>query len=90
MKPKPGGDALFYNFIFKVVRLVTIGIVIVIYMSYVFAEVNPPPPTPPHVCEVTSADLKHIIKVMDDKIAYRDMQIAGLQKRASRREGMKE
>ena len=64
-------------------------------MSYAFAKDETPPPPPSHVCEVTSADLRGIIrivdgkmKVMDDKLAYRDMQIKGLQERASKREGL--
>ena len=95
MKENLEGDALFYSFLFQVIRFVSIVVVIVIYMSYAFAKDETPPPPPSHVCEVTSADLRGIIrivdgkmKVMDDKLAYRDMQIKGLQERASKREGL--
>ena len=95
MKEKLEGDALFYSFLFQVIRFASIVVVIVIYMSYAFAKDETPPPPPSHVCEVTSADLRGIIrivdgkmKVMDDKLAYRDMQIKGLQERASKREGL--
>ena len=89
MKDKLEGDALFYSFLFQVIRFVSIGVVIVIYMSYAFAkEETPPPPPPAHVCEVTSADLKQVTKEFDKKLAYRDMQIAGLQERLSKKEGL--
>ena len=95
MKEKLEGDALFYSFLFQVIRFVSIVVVIVIYMSYVFAKEETPPPPPPHICEVTSADLRGIIRIVDGKmkefdkkLAYRDMQIAGLQERASKKEGL--
>ena len=95
MKDKLEGDALFYSFLFQVIRFVSIVVVIVIYMSYAFAKDETPPPPPSHVCEVTSADLRSIIKIVDGKmkefdkkLAYRDMQIAGLQERLSKKEGL--
>ena len=88
MREKLEGDALFYHFSFRVIRFVSIGVVIVIYMSYVFAKEETQPPPPPHICEVTSADLRQVMKEFDKKLAYRDMQIKGLQERASKREGL--
>lgn len=74
-------------------RTICIMVVIVVFMRFVFAEGQTPPPH--HVCEVTSADLRSIIKIVDgkmkefdNKLAYRDMQIAGLQERASKKEGL--
>jgi len=94
MKEKLEGDALFFDFVEKVMRIICSMIVIVIFLCLLYSEGQTPPP-PPHVCEVTSADLRSIIRIVDGKmkefdkkLAYRDMQIAGLQERASKKEGL--
>ena len=80
MKEKLEGDALFYSFLFQVIRFVSIVVVIVIYMSYAFAKDETPPSPPSHVCEVTSADLKALMVVVDKKLATRDNIMEGLQR----------
>ena len=94
MKEKLEGDALFFDFTYKIIRLVCGCVVMVIFIGFMYGEGQTPPP-PPHVCEVTSADLRSIIRIVDGKmkefdkkLAYRDMQIAGLQERASKKEGL--
>ena len=88
MKEKLEGDALFYHFVFHVIRFVSVCVVIVIYMSYVFAKEETPPPPPPHICEVTSADLKAFMVVIDNKLATRDNQIEGLQRQLYKKQGV--
>ena len=88
MKEKLEGDALFYHFVFHVIRFVSVGVVIVIYMSYVFAKEETPPPPPPHICEVTSADLKAFMVVVDKKLTTRDNQIEGLKNQLYKKQGV--
>ena len=88
MKEKLEGDALFYHFVFHVIRFVSVCVVIVIYMSYVFAKEETPPPPPPHICEVTSADLKAFMVVVDKKLTTRDNQIEGLKNQLYKKQGV--
>ena len=88
MKEKLEGDALFYHFVFHVIRFVSVGVDIVIYMSYVFAKEETPPPPPPHICEVTSADLKAFMVVVDKKLTTRDNQIEGLKNQLYKKQGV--
>ena len=88
MREKLEGDALFYHFVFHVIRFVSVGVVIVIYMSYVFAKEETPPPPPPHICEVTSADLKAFMVVVDKKLTTRDNQIEGLKNQLYKKQGV--
>ena len=87
MKEKLEGDALFFHFIFKVVRLIGVGILMVIFMGFVFAEGQTQVP-PPHVCEVTSADLKAFMVVVDKKLTTRDNQIEGLKNQLYKKQGV--
>ena len=88
MKEKLEGDALFYHFVFHVIRFVSVGVVIAIYVSYVFAKEETPPPPPPHICEVTSADLKAFMVVVDKKLTTRDNQIEGLKNQLYKKQGV--
>ena len=88
MKEKLEGDALFYHFVFHVIRFVSVCVVIVIYMSYVFAKEETPPPPHPHICEVTSADLKALMVVIDKKLATRDNIMEGLQRQLYKKQGV--
>lgn len=87
MKDKLEGDALLFDFTYKIIRLVCGCVVMVIFIGFMYGEGQTPPP-PPHICEVTSADLKAFMVVVDKKLTTRDNQIEGLKNQLYKKQGV--
>ena len=70
--------------VFGVIFWVVLACVVLFVFPSFWSGLNKPVEAtqspPAHVCEVTSADLKALMVVIDNKLATRDNQIEGLQR----------